>query len=452
MTGQAFRNYAAAHPQVQGSPYWRQGYVKIYTAPAPPRPYVVQMFRYRPPPPVTQMAFARGLSSSVLAAAQRATQVSAVRRPAYRPPPFVASPPFRSFTPSPRPTIAYRPPVYRPPVFQRPPLLANRPRPFVPTPHVAPQPIRFSPAPAPARADRFAYRSAGAQRRDRWSSETARRPSSITPRRDAHARPTAAAVDRGVSEDHDLFRDLVTANRSRTDPTTPDVAQQLRSRWGFNVQVRASPDVTLDNAQDALDIAGLYPGPGDFLDVINGALSAMRGRFSDAAIRFGAAVPFLGIGATVGKWARKTAWAEAKQLAKVGAMQGPRRSVKLRQLLSNARALSASEQQAADAALRHFRATGDAKRAGSIYHREAGLAGPGQRVDFTRPGYQKEVKTHFVPAENWQAHAVEQQSQAYSFEKQLLDVKLGRTRLVPLRLVEHVYIDPVTGIARKVAY
>lgn len=63
----------------------------------------------------------------------------------------------------------------------------------------------------------------------------------------------------------------------------------------------------LDNVQFALDIAGMVPVVGEAADLINVGIHAGRGNWTDAAISGAAAVPFLGMFATGGKFLKKAA-------------------------------------------------------------------------------------------------------------------------------------------------
>lgn len=60
----------------------------------------------------------------------------------------------------------------------------------------------------------------------------------------------------------------------------------------------------LDGAQLVLDVAGLVPVFGEVADGANALISLGRGDYAGAALSAGAMIPFLGWGATGGKWAR----------------------------------------------------------------------------------------------------------------------------------------------------
>ncbi len=61
----------------------------------------------------------------------------------------------------------------------------------------------------------------------------------------------------------------------------------------------------LDGTQLGLDALGLVPGLGEPADGINGLIYGLRGDEANAALSFAGMVPFLGWGATGGKWANK---------------------------------------------------------------------------------------------------------------------------------------------------
>ena len=76
----------------------------------------------------------------------------------------------------------------------------------------------------------------------------------------------------------------------------------------------------LDTLQLGLDIVGFVPGVGDFVDILNGEISAFRGNDEEALTRFAAAVPFVGSVAAAGKLAK---------LGKVGKVTREKRLVQL---------------------------------------------------------------------------------------------------------------------------
>ncbi len=57
--------------------------------------------------------------------------------------------------------------------------------------------------------------------------------------------------------------------------------------------------------QTGLDILGLVPGFGEPADLLNGTIYAIRGDYLNAGLSYGAAIPFAGWGATIGKFANK---------------------------------------------------------------------------------------------------------------------------------------------------
>lgn len=63
----------------------------------------------------------------------------------------------------------------------------------------------------------------------------------------------------------------------------------------------------LDVVQVGLDVVGLIPGLGEIADGLNGLISLARGDYAGAALSFAAMIPFVGMAATAGKWARRGA-------------------------------------------------------------------------------------------------------------------------------------------------
>ncbi|TQR19178.1 T7SS effector LXG polymorphic toxin [Psychrobacillus vulpis] len=61
----------------------------------------------------------------------------------------------------------------------------------------------------------------------------------------------------------------------------------------------------LDHFQTGLDLAGLIPGVGEIADGVNGIIYSFRGDATNAALSFGAMIPFLGWASTGGKFAKK---------------------------------------------------------------------------------------------------------------------------------------------------
>ncbi|WP_445371982.1 RHS repeat-associated core domain-containing protein [Methylomonas sp. HW2-6] len=61
----------------------------------------------------------------------------------------------------------------------------------------------------------------------------------------------------------------------------------------------------MDTFQTGLDVVGLVPGFGEPVDLVNGSIYAARGQYANAALSYGAAIPFAGWGATIGKFANK---------------------------------------------------------------------------------------------------------------------------------------------------
>jgi len=85
-------------------------------------------------------------------------------------------------------------------------------------------------------------------------------------------------------------------------------------------------DVAIEMLQLALDIAGMFPGPGDVLDVISAIISARRGEWLDAITSVGSAIFLAGILAGIAKISKRL-----KKLASlVAKLKGP-----VREILSN---------------------------------------------------------------------------------------------------------------------
>jgi len=63
----------------------------------------------------------------------------------------------------------------------------------------------------------------------------------------------------------------------------------------------------LNGLQTALDIAGLIPGLGEVFDLANAGIYLLRGDYLNAGLSGGAAIPFLGWGATATKLGLKAA-------------------------------------------------------------------------------------------------------------------------------------------------
>lgn len=81
-------------------------------------------------------------------------------------------------------------------------------------------------------------------------------------------------------------------------PGTPATARQDAPKeddGGFGL---------LDGLQLGLDVVGLIPGVGEIADGANALISLGRGDYAGAALSAGAMIPFLGWGATGGKWVK----------------------------------------------------------------------------------------------------------------------------------------------------
>ena len=61
----------------------------------------------------------------------------------------------------------------------------------------------------------------------------------------------------------------------------------------------------MNGIQTSLDIIGLIPGFGELADLLNGTIYTIRGDYVNAGFSYGAAIPFVGWGATAGKFANK---------------------------------------------------------------------------------------------------------------------------------------------------
>ena len=82
----------------------------------------------------------------------------------------------------------------------------------------------------------------------------------------------------------------------------------------------------LDGLQLGLDAVGLIPGVGEFADLANAGISALRGDFIGAGLSLAAAIPFAGWGATTAKVGRKGMHAveeSAEAAAKRGSKEAP---------------------------------------------------------------------------------------------------------------------------------
>ena len=254
-------------------------------------------------------------------------------------------------------------------------------------------------------------------------------------RPDAPTGPQAGSAE----DSKQFFHDLLDSQW----PQPRETAERLRERWGFNVQVERTPDEKLNDAQTALDAAGLIPVYGEVADGANAFISLLRGNYGDAALSAGAMVPVIGTGATGAKWATR-----ASKAASLAEREFPT----VKKLADQTRKLAPKERSAASEALAEYKRSREAgmphdhaaSRAGQVYHDKIGAAGSQQGVDLHGKGWQKEVKTHWGPMHMWPIHAAESQSLRYSLQHQ---AKTGG--LTPIRLVEHVYIDPKTGNALK---
>jgi len=68
--------------------------------------------------------------------------------------------------------------------------------------------------------------------------------------------------------------------------------------------VAAYKNVLLNDLHYVLDIVGLIPGAGEFVDLLNGGVYLLEGNPTDASISFAGMLPIGGQLATIGKWGR----------------------------------------------------------------------------------------------------------------------------------------------------
>ena len=74
----------------------------------------------------------------------------------------------------------------------------------------------------------------------------------------------------------------------------PGPAAELNPNIGFDEDEEAVNENLLDKIQDGLTYVGLAPGVGVPVDLANAGISALRGKWGDAALNVGAAVPLAG--------------------------------------------------------------------------------------------------------------------------------------------------------------
>ncbi len=77
--------------------------------------------------------------------------------------------------------------------------------------------------------------------------------------------------------------------------------------------LRPCLDDFLDGLQTLLDIAGLFPGIGEFFDLGNAGIYALRGDSLNAGLSLGSAIPFAGWGASAAKLGNKAVKATVKE-------------------------------------------------------------------------------------------------------------------------------------------
>ena len=95
------------------------------------------------------------------------------------------------------------------------------------------------------------------------------------------------------------------------------------SLYQFRDSIRAEKETEWDFAHTTLDIAGMIPFVGEPADLLNAAIYAHRGKWGQAALSAGAAVPGIGWAATTAKWSGRTVkWAgRAMDLSDVAGMR-----------------------------------------------------------------------------------------------------------------------------------
>ena len=86
-----------------------------------------------------------------------------------------------------------------------------------------------------------------------------------------------------------------------TDPTGHDPPWEHVKRW----VKKYIGDDPLDVLQTGLDVVGFIPGVGELADAANGGIYWLRGDELNAGLSWGGCMPFLGWGATIGKWYNK---------------------------------------------------------------------------------------------------------------------------------------------------
>jgi len=96
----------------------------------------------------------------------------------------------------------------------------------------------------------------------------------------------------------------------------PGPAAELNPNIGFDEDEETVNENWLDYLQTGLTTGGLLPGLGIPIDLANAGISALRGKWGDAALNVGAAVPFAGYGANAEKIRR--AAMQAKNLKSKG--------------------------------------------------------------------------------------------------------------------------------------
>ncbi len=89
------------------------------------------------------------------------------------------------------------------------------------------------------------------------------------------------------------------ASKAPAQQSNPEVEPETAQESGTGTKV-------LDGLQLGLDAAGLIPGVGEFADLANAGISALRGDFVGAGLSLAAAIPFVGWGATGAKATRRT--------------------------------------------------------------------------------------------------------------------------------------------------
>jgi len=104
----------------------------------------------------------------------------------------------------------------------------------------------------------------------------------------------------GTKDDLNLYAYVGNDPVSKTDPTGMEAVAYV-----YQHPMTLGPWPTLDAFQSGLDTAGLFPGAGEPADGMNGVIYALRGRYAEAGLSFGAMLPVVGWAAVGTKFAVK---------------------------------------------------------------------------------------------------------------------------------------------------